>query len=245
MNMKFYKSIAKYYDYIFPYNSNQKDFIISSINEPYREKSVLDIGCGTGNLTLELSKCFNNIVGIDSDREMIRLAKSKIKRFVNSIGFKYLNMLDIGKHFAPSVFDVIICFGNTLVHLADSGEIESFLMQTKTLLKPGRKLLLQIVHYDRILKQSIQLLPLIENEMVKFERYYSYHRQQRVIDFKTILTVKKENRVIKNCVQLYPLLKKEVENILKNVGYRKIFYYGSFKKEGFTQHSPPLIIEAR
>jgi len=95
------------------------------------------------------------------------------------------------------------------------------------------------------LKENIRSLPLIENDRIKFERYYHYNRQQRVIDFKTILTVKKENRIIENSVQLVPILKKEVEDILKNIGFEKVFFYGGFKKEGFTQHSIPLIIEAR
>jgi 2-polyprenyl-3-methyl-5-hydroxy-6-metoxy-1,4-benzoquinol methylase len=242
--MKFYKSIAKYYDYIFPYNSIQKDFVLSAAGDENRNKSILDIGCGTGNLTLELSKGFKNVIGIDYDRDMIRMAKSKVAGYGNSINFRCLNMIEIKNHFRLAEFDLILSFGNTLVHLKNVNEVRCFLDKTKKILKPGGKLLLQIVNFDRVLRNNIKSLPLIENETVKFERYYSYHRQQRFIDFKTILTVKKENRVIENSVQLVPLLKKEVEDILKNIGFEKVFFYGGFKKEGFTQHSPPLIIEA-
>ncbi|MCK4943985.1 MAG: class I SAM-dependent methyltransferase, partial [Candidatus Aminicenantes bacterium] len=159
--------------------------------------------------------------------------------------FRCLNMLEIKNHFRLAEFDLIVSFGNTLVHLKNPDEIMDLLIQIKEVIKPGGKVLFQIVNFDRVLRNNIKSLPLIENETVKFERYYSYHRQQRVIDFKTVLTVKKENRIIENSVQLYPLLKKEFEDILKNVGFEKVFFYGGFKKEDFTQHSPPLIIEAR
>jgi len=243
--MKFYKSIVPNYDDIFPYNSIQKDFVLSTSDGQNQEKHILDIGCGTGNLTLELSTCFKNVVGIDYDLDMIRLAKSKADGYGTNIKFSCMNMLEIKNHFHPAEFDLILSFGNTLVHLKNVNEVRCFLDKTKKILKPGGKLLLQIVNFNRILKENIRSLPLIENDRIKFERYYHYNRQQRVIDFKTILTVKKENRIIKNSVQLYPLLKKEFEDILKNVGFEKVFFYGGFKKEGFTQHSIPLIIEAR
>lgn len=243
--MKFYKSISSYYDDIFPYNSIQKDFILSAGGSENKNKSVLDIGCGTGNLTLELSTCFKNVVGIDLNCEIINVAKSKAAGYGNNINFRCLNMLEIKNYFRPAEFDLILSFGNTLVHLKNADEIGDLLIQIKEVIKPGGKLLLQIVNFDRILENSVKSLPLIENDRIRFERYYKYHKSSRTIDFKTVLNVKKENFVIKNCVQLYPLLKKEIENILINVGYHKIFYYGSFKKGKLTENSIPLIIEAQ
>jgi glycine/sarcosine N-methyltransferase len=242
--MKFYSSIALYYDDIFPYNPVQKDFITSSIKPPCRGKTLLDIGCGTGNLSLELSKDFKSVMGIDLDRSMIGMAKSKLKGHGNNIEFMNLNMLTIGKYFPTSAFYVIICFGNTLVHLASKKEIEFFLGQARSLLKPGGKLMLQIVHYDRILKQHIRTLPLIENGRVRFERYYRHDSQSGKIIFNTILTVKKNMRLIKNSTELYPIVKNEVRIILQNAGFREILFYGGFNREVLTEDSIPLVIEA-
>lgn len=240
----FYKSIAKYYDYIFSYNPDQKDFILSMINELYKNRCVLDIGCGTGNLTIELSKLFEKVIGIDLDVDMINIAESKKRENGNKIDFKCLNMLEIKNHFTPLTFDLIVSFGNTLVHLNNSEEIEDFLKQTKIILKPGGKLLLQIINYDRILAYDIQSLPLIQNENIKFERYYKYHAERKKIIFETILTVKERNRVIKKKVELYPILKNEIKNILSKAGFATVLFYGNFKKENITATSVPLIIEA-
>lgn len=243
--MKFYKSISSYYDDIFPYNSVQKDFVLSSTGGEYRNKSILDIGCGTGNLTFELSKHFKKISAIDFDRDMVRMATSKIKEPGSNIHFTCLNMLDIAKHFALSSFDLILCFGNTLVHLVNYGEIESFLRQTKALLKPGGKLLLQIIHYDRILKQDIRSLPLIENQRIRFERFYRRRPETGKMEFTTVLTLKKKKQIIKNNIELFPILKNETEHILKAVGYSDIIFYGSFKREKLSENSIPLIIESQ
>jgi 2-polyprenyl-3-methyl-5-hydroxy-6-metoxy-1,4-benzoquinol methylase len=40
-------------------------------------KTVLEIGCGTGNLTLELEKLGLQVLGIDSSKEMLKLYKGK------------------------------------------------------------------------------------------------------------------------------------------------------------------------
>ena len=244
MSEHFYQSIAPYYDFIFSYNPDQKDFIISSANGQLKDKSVLDIGCGTGNLTFELSKHFKKIVGIDMDVDMLNIAETKKRTNKDKIDFKCTNMLEIKNHFFASTFDLIFSFGNTLVHLNNSEEIEDFLKQTKMILKPGGKLLLQIINYDRILAYDIQSLPLIENENIKFERYYKYHGQRKKIIFETILTVKKKNMVKKNKVELYPVLKKEIKNLLMDAGYTMVLFYWNFKKGNVTATSVPLIIEA-
>lgn len=241
----FYHSIAPYYDDIFPYNAVQKDFVLTSAGNQPEKKSVLDIGCGTGNLTLELSKDFKDIIGIDYDRDMVRRASSKTESSESNIDFQYLNMLDIEKHFIPASFDIILCFGNTLVHLADSGEIKSLIRQTRKSLKPGGKLLLQIVHYDRILKQDIGSLPLVDNPKIRFERYYSFNPETGKIEFSTVLTMKGTGKIIKNKIELYPILKSEIEQILIAAGYSSTFFYGSFKGEKLSENSIPLIIEAR
>ncbi len=245
MNMKFYKRIAPYYDDIFPYNSIQKDFVLSTSDGQNQEKYILDIGCGTGNLALELSDHFDKVIGIDIDQEMIGLARAKAKALGSRAEFECMGMLEIERHFIDCLFDLIACFGNTLVHLGDSGEIESFLSKARKLLKPGGKLLVQIVHYDRILIQDIRSLPLIENHRIRFERFYCLRKDSGKINFETTLFIKNTGRTIKNSIELYPVMKEEIELLLFNAGYADIMYYGSFKGEMLSENSIPLIIEAR
>lgn len=242
--VKFYKSIARYYDDIFPLNVQQVNFVVSLINGEVKNKNVLDVGCGTGNLSLVLAKYFNRVEAIDLDPEMISIALSKAAAPGSNVNFRCLNMLEIINHFSPEEFDLILSFGNTVVHLDNVIEIGHFLDQTKKLLKPGGKLLLQIVNYDHILEQYIHALPMINNNKVKFDRYYDYFPEKNKINFTTILTVKESKTVIKNRVLLYPLKQSEVKNLLNQAGYRDLIFYGSFTKETFNSHSLPMIVVA-
>lgn len=243
--MKFYTSIANYYNKIFPISETQISFIKDSTNKIKNKNMALEIGCGTGNLTLELSKLFNKAIGIDLDKEMLNLAKEKYGAKNNNLSFINLNMLKLEEEFSNVKFDTIICFGNTLVHLSNLEEIKKTLQQIKNTLNPGGVFLLQIINYDYILKNNINQLPQIENDMIRFERYYSYNSNQNHINFKTILTVKKENIKIENQIELYPLLKANIIQILNELNFKNYNFYGNFNREQLTSTSIPLIVEVQ
>ncbi len=239
----FYQSIANNYNYIFPPNPVQAEFVNSSL-EINQKKNILDVGCGTGNLSFAIAEFAENVIGIDLDSEMLSIAKNRVKTSNKKIEFKNLNMLEIQNSFNHFSFDSIVSFGNTLVHLNDLEEIKNFFKQTKKIVKSNGKLLLQIINYDHIIKEKIKGLPTIENEHIKFERVYIHHDNQRKIDFNTKLTIKKDNLVIENSIKLFPVLKDEIQNLLKEAGYNKINFYSNFNKKSYTEESIPLIIEA-
>ncbi len=241
--MSFYKSISMYYDHIFPFRSVQLKFVKESAGGDLSEKRILDIGCGTGNLTIRISEYCKKIIGIDLDSEMIKLALTKSEDIPNII-FKEHNMLDISKEYDSKSIDFILSFGNTLVHLENADEIENFLRQTKTLLKAKGKLFLQILNYDNILDHQLPKLPTIDNEHICFERFYKYPESKDRIEFKTKLTVKKENKTIENSLNLYPVRKAELNKLLKKAGYESVSFFGSFKREKLTEDSLPLVVEA-
>ncbi|MDX1365396.1 class I SAM-dependent methyltransferase [Arenibacter latericius] len=240
--MSFYQQIAPYYHHIFKINDKQIDFVKSTL--PTSDSKLLDIGCGIGTLSLALSNYYQNVVGIDMDAEMIRVAKTKAKDALNSVQFHELSMLKLDHFLAKHSIDGIICFGNTLVHLNSLSEINNFLQQSKAVLKPNGKLLLQIVNYDKILVKNIRQLPTIENDEIIFERNYNYHSSGNKIDFNTRLTIKSTQQIIENSIPLLPLLKEQLASLLNKAGFRNCSFYGNFNMEAHSIDSPALIIAA-
>jgi len=238
----FYQQIAPYYHHIFKINANQVDFIKLTI--PESDCKVLDIGCGIGTLSFELTNYYKNVLGIDMDAEMVLAASKKKKDKSNSIQFQQISMLKLDTLIDNNSVDGIICFGNTLVHLNSLDEITDFLQQSKAVLKSNGKLLLQIVNYDKIIEKDIKQLPLIENDEILFERNYCYRKSENKIDFNTRLTVKSTQQIIENSIELLPLLKKELALLLNKAGFDNCNYYGNFNLEPYAIESSALIIEA-
>ena len=198
----------------------------------------MEIGCGTGQLTNYLSKFTKDISGIDYDAGMIDVAKKSYK----DIDFSKLDMRDVKSKFSNKKFKYIFCMGNTLVHLKDAKEIETFLKDAKSLLTDDGVFILQILNYQKIMSQNIKDLPLIENENIKFEREYKDNKDG-TISFDTRLTIKNEDdKVINNSVKLYPLKHSEILDITKSLNFKQVEFYANFIKDKFDiSDSLPLI----
>lgn len=232
---KFYTEIAKYYDYIFPVGNAQIDLIKELTGEP--PKDILDVACGSGGYSKLLSDQGYNVTAIDLDESMVQSLQKKD----NGIDVQVLNMLDIKK--INKTFDLIFCIGNSLVHLNNNDEIHKYLKACKQCLKPEGKILIQIINYDRVLAKNVKGLSTIKNEQVGlvFERNYEYLKDKHKINFNTILKV--DGRELENNVLLHPIKSTEILDILKDIGYKNIHFYGNFKKEEYNpMESVPLVI---
>ena len=241
--MSFYRSIADYYDLIFPLEKSQVDFVKSCMDEPYPGRTVLDVGSGTGNLAIALSQAGFTVAAIDSDPEMLRKAEGKLKPGT-VVTFALMDMREMSARFTASSFDAILCFGNTLVHLDGPREVEDFCAHSRDMLRGGGGLLLQILNYDHILDHRVSDLPLIENDAIRFIRHYEYDPKTKTILFKTRLAVKGAFKEIDNEIPLYPLRRGELETALRKSGFTDITFYGGFDKRELKADSLPLVVRA-
>lgn len=238
--MSFYQSIADYYEEIFPLNRAQPEFIQMAFGSS-EKLSLLDVGCGTGSLSIELDKIFKAVTAIDLDKAMLKKA---IKKDPGKINWKVMDMLKIENEFGKNAFNAVVCFGNTLVHLSDSDQILDFLKQTRSVLKSNGKFLFQIINYDRIIDRYIDGLPTIENQFIRFTRKYDFHHSTNSLDFRTTMLIKETGKEISNIIKLYPIRRSEIDELLERAGFSSWQYFGNFKRERLTGYSQPLICEA-
>jgi len=250
-----YDPLAKYYEEIFPVSRAQVEFIASSVvpavsGTPMR---LLDVGCAVGDLASALNEKGLEVDGIDLNPMMIRRARERhVKRTVKGgLRFFEMDMLEIDRVFEAHCFDVLVCLGNTLVHLPGRREIEGFLSSASTLLRGGQTpgkggtLVLQILNYDFLLTRRPESLPGIETENVLFERRYLYpNAPDGSITFMTRLTIKESEEVFEDSLDLYPLGRGELEELLSTGGYKDVKFYGEFDGSPLMQDSLPLIVVA-
>lgn len=243
MSDHFYTSIAKHYQHIFPLNPAQLRFLKNIL--PYNGARVMDVGCAAGDLSFALARFGFPVWGIDFDAEMIEMAtNAKSEENIFPI-FEQLDMRLIDKHYPGAFFDVIICFGNTLVHLLTDDDIRQFLRAAHQALSPGGSLTVQILNYRHVREQNIKTLPRIDNEHITFERSYEFKESSDLIGFNTILRVKATGQVIKNSVNLYAINQDKLQSMLEVTGFEKMEYFGNFDSEPLTSDSLTLIVTAR
>ena len=227
---QFYNQIAEKYDFIFPLSPAHKTFFASELHG----KMILDVGAATGNLTAYLSSQGYEVIAIDLSEGLIAKAAEK------GVTVQQLNMLAIDE--LPT-FDNIVCIGNTLPHLDSKTSVQLFLQKAYGQLTQGGKLVLQLVNFQKYFAQQqgdyLGNLPLIENDKVKFERYYYLNEEGKII-FKTIL-----DDTIKNEELLQPIFADQLTEWLTQIGFQAINLYGNFKKDPFDKEkSMALIVTA-
>lgn len=81
-----------------------------------KNKSVLEIGCGYGSLSVYLSKLGGKVTGVDISSEAIKISKKNAMLFNQKI--KYLESNAINLPFKDNSFDLVVCC-DTLEHIPD------------------------------------------------------------------------------------------------------------------------------
>jgi glycine/sarcosine N-methyltransferase len=241
--MSFYSQIAEYYHYIFPLSQGQMKFILSRSPQSPQTK-LLEVGCGIGELSMDLSKHFGTVSGIDLDETMIQKAKEQAQDLFPHLTFDVLDMLHLDQLYQPATFDCIVCFGNTLVHLLENHDILRFFEQCRKVLHENGRLMLQILNYDQILDHQIKQLPKIENDIIRFERSYEFAYDPALIEFHTKLHIKNNNSSYTNTIPLHPIRQNKLKELLLQAGFRKTLFFGSYEQDPFQKDSELLLCEA-
>jgi len=99
-------------------------------NKKSRGKRLLDVGCGTGPHLFYLKNDFL-CTGIDLNKQMLDVAKKKLKRKVNLI---QANMIDFK---LDEPFDIIVCLFSVINHVKNYSELKKSFVNLFNHLKKG------------------------------------------------------------------------------------------------------------
>lgn len=220
-----YDLISEIYEDIFPVDKSAVIFT----KERIAGGRILDIGCGTGEFDSRIAGKDTLVTGIDLDGAMIKKASSSFPG--GNPLFMRMDMRTAAGYFTPGNFDGIISYGNTLVHITDTDEMQSFLSGIRTLIQPEGKLLLQILNYDYIIDNDITELPAISTGRFTFRRNYTFDSKTGLIKF--TITLQSDETIHTESVLLNPIRSGRLEELLVDAGFRNTILYGGFGGEKF------------
>jgi 2-polyprenyl-3-methyl-5-hydroxy-6-metoxy-1,4-benzoquinol methylase len=242
--MALYDELAAYYDRVFAYNPAKAGFVLEALGDAARRAAVLEVGCATGDLALDLARHGEQVMGIDIEEEMLARARRKAVAREVRAEFRLLGMLDIDDAFGPNTFDAVTCFGNTLVHLDSTAQTGRFFAAAKQVLKADGRLMVQVLNYDRVYREKITHLPLIEDDAVRFQRVYELGPDRARVRFKTILTIKATGHAFTAETSLYPVGKDELVELLRSARFDDIRLFADYDRRPYRDEAFSIIIEA-
>ncbi|MFD1736640.1 class I SAM-dependent DNA methyltransferase [Bacillus salitolerans] len=80
------------------------------------QQKILDLGCGTGSISIPLAQRGYDVTGVDISSEMLTVAEEKARKQGLSITFYEQDMSDLS---LDVTYDFIICFCDSLNYLTD------------------------------------------------------------------------------------------------------------------------------
>jgi SAM-dependent methyltransferase len=152
----FSSAYSNLYDLIYKKKNYAKEFFfIKKIINKYLEKpkSILDLGCGTGNYSNLMTKLGLEVVGIDRSKYMLSIAKkkyrnkSKLKFFHSSI-----QNLNIKKK-----FDIVSALFHILSYQTKLRDIKNFFFNSRRHLKKNGLLIFDFWFKDGVLNLRLPL----------------------------------------------------------------------------------------
>lgn len=240
--MSFYDELSKYYDIVFPKGEAQMNFIKKRLSN---RKRVLDLACGTGNYSIALAELGCSVTAVDLDGSMVHNLNKKAQQQNLDIDAHVMDMKCIDK-LNNNKYDMILCIGNSLVHLENMQEIKELINKLHSLLNEDGMLIIQTVNYDRILKYNIKELPTIDRseQGVKFIRKYDYKNNKILFNGKLIINEHGEEKMYDNIVQLYPLSSEDLIKIYNNLDMKNIEMYGGFNEVEYNEEAFAFVTTA-
>jgi len=239
-NEFFFDNISDYYDKMTGYEKALK-----SRRDLYKKillgemTTAVDLGCGTGLDSIALSLNGLSVTGFDISTGMIEHAKEKASGLNLKIKF-YNYSLDAIPETFSNMYSFAVSMGNTLANLDKKGVRQAFI-NCYRMLQPGGKFLLQILNYEKILKNRERIVNITREGEKNYVRFYDFCGDEINFNILSFDESGLKNKQL-NTTKLYSYNCAELKELLSGAGFTGIEYFGSLSKEVFDMESSKDII---
>ncbi len=161
------------------------------------DRSVIDLGCGTGEHTAFFASEGCRAVGLDQSETMIDAARDHESQGQGR--FVLGGAQDAAALLADEpAFGMAICLGNMLPHVKEDEHLAALLTAARSVLLPGAKLLIQLLNYAGIRERGDRHLPVNFREgddgsEIVFLRVMTAQPDGRMLFFPTTLELDPES----------------------------------------------------
>jgi 2-polyprenyl-3-methyl-5-hydroxy-6-metoxy-1,4-benzoquinol methylase len=219
--------------------SRQVDFVEASLGLA-KGATVLDVGCGLGLHSLELTRRGYLVVGLDLSLAMITRAAEASQEQGLKINFVHA---DIREMEFDGAFDGVICMGTTFGFFDDDAN-RDVLGRLHHALRPGGRLLLDLVNRDYVVGLQPNLVWFEGDDCVCMEESDFNYFNSRLTVKRTMMREDGRQSNAEYSLRLYSL--HELGQLVQQLGFRVIEVSGQEAIRGafFGAHSPRILMLA-
>ncbi len=152
---------------------------------------MVDLGCGTGSVCINLAKRGYEMIGLDMSCEMLSCAAEKSKE--KSLDILYLNQ-DITEFELYGTVDVALCLMDTVNYITDKKKLKTFLKLVANYLNPGGLFIFDI-NSEYKLENTLGNNVLYEvGKEITYIWANNYNKKNRICEFDLTFFVEDQGR---------------------------------------------------
>jgi SAM-dependent methyltransferase len=218
---------------------------------------ILELGCGTGRVTMALAQMGKRITGLDlSERMLARAAQKRAALHTEERERVHLVQGDMARFELGEKFRLVIIPFRPFQHLLEVQQQMDCLECAHRHLAPGGRLILDVFQTDAERMHDpvhMRETPIVEyktsdGRQVRIsERVAAFHRAQQRNDVEMIFSITHPDGRAERLVFAWPLryfFRYEVEHLLARCGFRATALYGNFDRTPLVDSSPEMIFVA-
>ena len=211
----------------------------------FRGKIILEVGAGTGRITIPLLKAGLNVTALDISPSILKVLREKAKR--ENISAKII-CADIRRLNLKDKFDAVVVPFRPFQHLYSVADQMNALKSIKKVLKPNGVLVFDI--YNPGLKyivtrgnwqwgkEGVINLPGKKKIKIYSRIRYDMAEQMQYQEYRFIYPNSERKNVI---LKMRFFFRFEIEHLLELAGFEVKNLYGDFNKSKFKSDSPEMI----
>jgi ubiquinone/menaquinone biosynthesis C-methylase UbiE len=234
---------ARIYDKIWGQSDYKTDVkFLDELFQQHHCRSVIDIGCGTGNHALRLSKMGYEVIGIDISPAMLEIAKEKdAKAKVKFIQGDMKKVDRVLPH--DRKFDAAFCLGVAFSHLRTNKDVRTFLNGLRKTLRKGGLFVFDARNARKIGEEYLNKL-LLEHIVTEdrlqllFLGYNTRHPRSRSIIVWRPICLMNENGKVDLQIREHKLRWfrfSSLKKLLSENGFEAVGHYSGPTKEEFNE----------
>ena len=246
--MEAYTSFAAVYDTFMdniPYEEWEK--YLKSLLYEYgvREGLVLELGCGTGNMTEILAQSGYDMIGVDNAEEMLEIAIEK--RMKSGLDILYLQQ-DMREFELYGTVKAIVSVCDSVNYILEEEELEEVFRLVNNYLDPGGVFIFDfntVYKYREILGDQT----IAENrEECSFIWDNYYYEEEKINEYELSLFIREEEDLYRRYQETHYQKAYELEimkELLEKAGLEFVTAYEAFTEEAPSEMSERIYVVAR
>jgi SAM-dependent methyltransferase len=140
-------------------------------------KTVLDLACGTGNFSSELSELGFSVTGADASAAMVRVAQEKAALSGSSSEFFERDLRDLDGLVS---FEAAVCMYDSFNYLLEEEDLDEALVQVYQILQPNGIFIFDVCTERNSLRYFSDMHDSENGPGFSYERHSYYREQERL-----------------------------------------------------------------